>query len=86
VSTTDSGKTAQALVADGRGLLAADETVPAVTRRLAALMTGSTLASRRAYQEILFTTPGVSDFISVSSCGMRRSIRRTTRRYRPPIC
>jgi hypothetical protein len=35
MSTTDFSKTAQTLVADGRGLLAADETVPAVTRRLA---------------------------------------------------
>jgi fructose-bisphosphate aldolase class 1 len=86
VSTTDSGKTAQTLVADGRGLLAADETVPAATRRLAALSIESTLESRRAYREILFATPGVSDFISASSCRMRRSTRRTTRRYRPPIC
>jgi fructose-bisphosphate aldolase class 1 len=64
VSTIDSGKTAQAH--DGRGLVAADEPVPAATRRLAALMIESTLESRRAYQEILFTTPGVSDFISAS--------------------
>lgn len=86
MSTTDWGKTAQALVADGRGLLAADETVPAVTRRFAALMIESTLETRRAYQAILFTTPGAPEFIGVSSCGMRRSIRKTTRRYRPPIC
>ena len=70
MSTIDSGKTAQAH--DGRGLVAADEPVPAATRRLAALIE-STLESRRAYQEILFTTPGVSDFISAS--WMRRGDR-----------
>jgi fructose-bisphosphate aldolase class 1 len=86
MSTTDLSKTAQTLVADGRGLLAADETLPTVTRRLAALMIESTLESRRAYREIFFATLGVSDFISASLCRMRRSTRRTTRRYRPPIC
>jgi fructose-bisphosphate aldolase class I len=64
MSTTDLGKTAQALVADGRGILAADETVPTVTRRLAALMIESTPESRRAYREMFFTTPGIADFIS----------------------
>jgi fructose-bisphosphate aldolase, class I len=64
MSTTDLGKTAQELVADGRGILAADETVPTVTRRLAALMIESTPESRRAYREMFFTTPGISDFIS----------------------
>ena len=64
MSTTDLEKTAQALVADGKGILAADETVPTVTKRLAALMIESTPESRRAYREMFFTTPGVADFIS----------------------
>jgi fructose-bisphosphate aldolase, class I len=82
MSTTDLSKTAPTLVADGRGILAADETVPTVTRRLAALSIESMPESRRACHEILFTMQGVSDFFSASSCRMRRS----TRRYRPPIC
>jgi fructose-bisphosphate aldolase class I len=57
-------KTARALVADGKGILAADETVPTVTKRLAVLAIESTPESRRAYREMFFTTPGVSDFIS----------------------
>lgn len=61
--TADLNKTAQTLVADGKGILAADETVPTVTKRLGALMQ-STPQSRRAYREMFFTTPGISNFIS----------------------
>jgi fructose-bisphosphate aldolase class 1 len=64
MSSNDLSKTAQALVADGTGILAADETVPTVTRRLAALAVESTPQTRRAYREMFFTTPGVSNFIS----------------------
>jgi fructose-bisphosphate aldolase, class I len=64
MDTTALGQTAQALVADGKGILAADETVPTVTRRLASLAVESTPESRRAYREMFFTTPGVSEFIS----------------------
>ena len=64
MGTTALGQTAQALVADGKGILAADETVPTVTRRLAALTIESTPESRRAYREMFFTTPGASEFIS----------------------
>jgi fructose-bisphosphate aldolase class I len=44
--------------------LAADETVPTVTRRLDALKIESTPESRRAYREMFFTTPGIAEFIS----------------------
>jgi hypothetical protein len=81
MSTTDLSKTAQTLVADGRGILAADETVLTVTRRLAALSIESTREIRRAYREMFFTTP---DFFSASSCRMRRSTRRYTRRSADP--
>jgi fructose-bisphosphate aldolase class I len=64
MSTTDLEKTAHALVADGKGILAADETVPTVTKRLSALTIESTPESRRAYREMFFTTSGVADFIS----------------------
>ncbi len=56
--------TVQALLAAGKGLLAADETIPTVTKRLQAERVGSTADSRRAYREMLFTTPGVAEFIS----------------------
>ena len=57
-------KTAKALVAAGKGILAADETVPTLTKRFDALKIASTEDSRRSYREMLFTTPGAAAFIS----------------------
>ena len=58
--TTDLEDTAKALVAEGKGILAADETVPTVTKRLGARKIESTAYSRRAYREMFFTTPGIA--------------------------
>lgn len=55
---------AKALVAAGKGIMAADETVPTVSKRLQALHIESTSDSRRTYREMFFTTPGVADFVS----------------------
>jgi fructose-bisphosphate aldolase, class I len=55
---------AATLVADGKGILAADESVVTLTRRFDALGIRSTEQSRRAYREMLFTTPGAAEFIS----------------------
>ncbi len=60
----DLQKTASTLVARGKGILAADETVPTLTRRLDALGIPSTEQTRRTYREMLFTTPGAAEFIS----------------------
>jgi len=57
-------KVAQALVADGKGILAADETTPTLTRRFDTLGIASTEPNRRTYREMLFTAPGVEQFIS----------------------
>jgi fructose-bisphosphate aldolase, class I len=64
VRAQDREAIAKALVADGKGILAADETVGTVTKRFEALGIASTPDSRRDYRELLFTTPGASDFIS----------------------
>jgi fructose-bisphosphate aldolase, class I len=64
MATTDLESTAKALVADGRGILAADETPTTLTRRFDALNIDSTPNSRRVYRELFFTTPGVAEFIS----------------------
>ena len=56
--------TVQALVADGKGILAADETVSTITKRLAGHRIESTPESRRAYRELFFTTPGIAEFVS----------------------
>ncbi len=55
---------ATALVASGKGILAADETPPTLTRRFGALGIPSTEQTRRAYREMLFTSPGVPECIS----------------------
>ncbi|NOK07847.1 class I fructose-bisphosphate aldolase [Corallococcus exercitus] len=57
------GETARAIIADGMGILAADETVSTITKRLTARAIESTADSRRAYRELLFTTPGIAEFI-----------------------
>ena len=64
MTITDLASTAQALVAGGKGILAADETPGTLTRRLDALKIESTPDSRRAYREMFFTTPGIAEFIS----------------------
>ena len=56
--------TAQALVAPGKGILAADESTPTMAKRLAAIGLESTEPRRRSYREMLFTTPGLGEFIS----------------------
>jgi fructose-bisphosphate aldolase class I len=55
---------AATLVADGKGILAADESVATLTRRFDSLGIESTEQSRRAYREMLFTTAGAAEFIS----------------------
>jgi fructose-bisphosphate aldolase class I len=60
----DLASVAATLVADGRGILAADESVATLTRRFDTLGIPSTEESRRAYREMLFTTPGAAEFIS----------------------
>ena len=56
--------TAQALVAPGKGILAADESTPTMAKRLAGIGLESTEPLRRAYRELLFTTEGLSEYIS----------------------
>ncbi len=60
----DLNAVAQALVAEGKGILAADESAPTIKKRFDSISLESTEATRRAYRELLFTTPGVGDFIS----------------------
>jgi fructose-bisphosphate aldolase class I len=64
MATVDLESTAQALVADGKGILAADETPTTLTRRFDALKIDSTPESRQAYRTMFFTTPGVAECIS----------------------
>ena len=64
MTSRDLESVAQTLVAEGKGILAADETTPTLTRRFDTLGIQSTEQSRRTYREMLFTSPGAAEFIS----------------------
>jgi fructose-bisphosphate aldolase class I len=55
---------ANAMVEKGRGILAADESTPTCTKRFDSIGVDSTEANRNAYRNMLFTTPGMEEFIS----------------------
>jgi len=57
-------ETALALVAEGKGILAADESTGTIKKRFDSIGLESTEDTRRAYRDMLFTTPGVEEFIS----------------------
>lgn len=57
-------RTAYRLVADGKGILAADESTRTITKRLAGIGVEGAEENRRAYREVLLTTPGMERYIS----------------------
>jgi fructose-bisphosphate aldolase class I len=63
MTTATLSETAREIVADGKGILAADETVGTISRRLNARGIESTPDSRRDYRELLFTAPAIEEFI-----------------------
>lgn len=60
----DMESTVKALLAPGKGLLAADESFPTIEKRFALINMPSTPETRRDYREMLFTTPRLGEFIS----------------------
>ncbi len=56
-------ETARAIVADHRGILAADESTGTIKKRFDSIGIESTEESRRAYRNLLFTTPGVEEYV-----------------------
>ncbi len=64
MSTNDLAKTAQRMVAPGKGILAADESAGTIQKRLDGIGVESTEENRRAYRELLFTTEGMEEYIS----------------------
>lgn len=57
-------KTAAAMVAKGKGILAADESAGTCETRFKSIGVDCTEESRRAYRGLLFATPGVEQFVS----------------------
>ena len=56
--------TARALLPPGKGILAADESLPTMEKRLRAIGVPPTEENRRAWRELLFSAAGIGDFIS----------------------
>ncbi len=57
-------ETAEALIADGKGLLAADESLGTIQKRFKPYNIPSTEEMRRQYRDMLLTTPGIEEYIS----------------------
>jgi fructose-bisphosphate aldolase class I len=64
VTAQDLVGVAGALVADDKGLLAMDESTPTCNRRFAALGIPQIEEARRAYRELIVTTPGLGECVS----------------------
>jgi fructose-bisphosphate aldolase class I len=61
---TDLNEIATALVAEGKGILAADESSGTIKKRFDSIGVESTEESRRGYRDLLFLTEGAEEFIS----------------------
>src|SRR5436190_22982652 len=57
-------KTAAAMVAKGKGILAADESSGTCEKRFQSVKVECTEENRRAYRQLLFGTPGVEQYLS----------------------
>jgi len=56
--------TIECMVQPGKGILAADESLPTIGKRFQSVGVASTAENRRAYRSLLFTSPGIGEFIS----------------------
>lgn len=54
---------ARAMVAPGKGILAADESTPTIKKRFTGVAVENTEPNRRDYRQMLFTAPGIEDWI-----------------------
>jgi len=63
MNLNDMKAVAKAMVGNGKGILAADESSPTIKKRFDTIDTESTEENRRRYREMLFTTPGMADYI-----------------------
>jgi len=64
MKTSPLQSTVTALLADGKGILAADESTPSILKRFESIKLASTEESRRDYRDMLLTTPKLNEFIS----------------------
>lgn len=71
-------ETARAMVAPGKGIIAIDESTGTIAKRFAAVGIENTEANRRAYRELLLTTPNLNQHIS-GAILYDETIRQSTR-------
>jgi fructose-bisphosphate aldolase class I len=65
MNTTDELEaTISDMVQTGKGILATDESAPTIAKRFSAISVESTEQNRRSYRSMLFTAPGLNEFIS----------------------
>ncbi len=64
MNVTELSKIAKQMVAPGKGILAADESMPTVGKRFASINLENTEDNRRAFREMLLTSPGEGQYIS----------------------
>ncbi|KAG8458055.1 hypothetical protein KFE25_012715 [Diacronema lutheri] len=57
-------RTATSLAAAGKGILAGDESTGTIGKRFAQISLENTLENRRAYRDMLMTTPGLGEYLS----------------------
>jgi len=64
MAASDLATIAKAMVAPGKGILAADESTGTIEKRFAGIKVENTEANRRAYRDMLFTTKGLGQYVS----------------------
>ncbi|HEY9446570.1 MAG TPA: class I fructose-bisphosphate aldolase [Burkholderiales bacterium] len=64
MSTTDLATVAKAMVAPGKGILAADESTGTIEKRFQSIKVENAEANRRAYRDMLFTAKDLGKYIS----------------------
>lgn len=64
MAATELASIARDLVAENKGILAADESHPTIAKRFTSIEVENTEENRRSYRDMLFTTPGLEEFIS----------------------
>ena len=70
MSASDLAATAAAMVADGRGILAIDESSPTIKKRFDSIGVECTEEARRTYRELLITCPGIGEYVRAVLAGL----------------
>jgi fructose-bisphosphate aldolase class I len=78
MSSSDLVSVAQAMVAEGKGILAIDESTGTIAKRFKSINVENSEENRRAYREMLLTAPGLGQHIS-GAILFDETIRQSTR-------